>query len=123
MTRIVIHILIPLNLVISLCLVGGGIIQNLNGAEIVSLVEPIMVRPDGKILENAEIDLDAGTVTVDGKVVEDAEIVTEQFVPMRPAALWFTFDKAVKNKKQGTAIFMAMFLYLVLVLGSMAVSE
>ena len=167
-TRIVIHILIPLNLVISLCLVGGGVIQNLKGAETVSLVEPIAVSADGEILENAEIDLDTNTVTVDGKKIEDAEIVTEQFVPMGPAAsqvaikqtgtngggymgvnsahplenpnaftnliemlsillipaaLCFTLGKAVKNKKQGVAIFMAMFICLVLALGTIAVSE
>lgn len=168
MTRIVIHILLPLNLVISLLLVGGGVIQNLKGAETVSLVEPIAVSADGEILENAEIDLDTNTVTVDGKKIEDAEIVTEQFVPMGPAAsqvaikqsgtngggymgvnsahplenpnaftnliemlsillipaaLCFTFGKAVKNKKQGIAIFMAMFICLVLALGTIAVSE
>ena len=167
-TRIVIHILIPLNLIISLCLVGGGVIQNLKGAEAVSLVEPIAVSADGEILENAEIDLDTNTVTVDGKKIEDAEIVTEQFVPMGPAAsqvaikqtgtngggymgvnsahplenpnaftnliemlsillipaaLCFTFGKAVKNKKQGVAIFMAMFICLALALGTIAVSE
>lgn len=167
-TRIIIHILIPLNLVISLCLVGGGVIQNLKGAETVSLVEPIAVSADGEILENAEIDLDTNTVTVDGKKIEDAEIVTEQFVPMGPAAsqvaikqsgtngggymgvnsahplenpnaftnliemlsillipaaLCFTFGKAVKNKKQGVAIFMAMFICLVSALGTIAVSE
>ena len=167
-TRIIIHILIPLNLVISLCLVGGGVIQNLKGAETVSLVEPIAVSADGEILENAEIDLDTNTVTVDGKKIEDAEIVTEQFVPMGPAAsqvaikqsgtngggymgvnsahplenpnaftnliemlsillipaaLCFTFGKAVKNKKQGVAIFMAMFICLVLALGTIAVNE
>ena len=167
-TRIIIHILIPLNLVISLCLVGGGVIQNLKGAETVSLVEPIAVSADGEILENAEIDLDTNTVTVDGKKIEDAEIVTEQFVPMGPAAsqvaikqsgtngggymgvnsahplenpnaftnliemlsillipaaLCFTFGKVVKNKKQGVAIFMAMFICLVLALGTIAVSE
>ena len=43
MTRIVIHILLPLNLVISLLLVSGGVIQNWKGAETVSLVEPIAV--------------------------------------------------------------------------------
>lgn len=167
-TRIVIHILIPLNLVISLCLVGGGVIQNLKGAETVSLVEPIAVSADGEIIENAEIDLDTNTVTVDGKKIEDAEIVTEQFIPMGPAAsqvaikqtgtngggymgvnsahplenpnaftnliemlsillipaaLCFTFGKAVKNKKQGIAIFMAMFICLALALGTIAVSE
>ena len=168
MTRIVIHILIPLNLVISLLLVGGGVVQNLKGAETVSLVEPIAVSADGTILENAEINLETETVTIDGQVIEDAEIVTEQFVPMGPAAsqiaikqsgtngggfngvnsahplenpnaftnliemlsillipaaLCFTFGKAVKNKKQGIAIFMAMFICLVLALGTVAVSE
>lgn len=168
MTRIMIHILIPLNLVISLLLVGGGVIQNLKGAESVSLVEPIAVSADGEILENAEIDLESGIVTVDGKAVEGAEIVTEQFVPMGPAAsqvaikqtgtngggfngvnsahplenpnaftniiemislllipaaLCFTFGSAVKNKKQGIAIFMAMFTCLVIALSAVAVNE
>lgn len=168
MTRIVVHILLPLNLVIALCLVGGGVIQNLKGAETVSLVEPIAVSAEGEILENAEIDLEKNIVTVSGEVIPDAEIVTEQFVPMGPAAsqvaikqsgtngggymgvnsahplenpngftniiemlsillipaaLCFTFGKAVKNKKQGTAIFMAMFICLVLALGTIAVCE
>ena len=39
LTRIVVYILLPLNLVISLLLVGGGVIQNLKSAETVSLVE------------------------------------------------------------------------------------
>ena len=49
MTRIVVHILIPLNLVVSMCLVGGGVIQNLEGAESVALVEPIAVSAEGEI--------------------------------------------------------------------------
>lgn len=168
MVRIVVHILLPLNLVLSLLLVGGGVIQNLKGAQTVSLVEPIAVSAEGEWIENAVIDLEHGTVTVDGEVVEDAEIVTEQFVPMGPAAsqiavkqtgtngggytgvnsahplenpnaftnllemisillipasLCFTFGNAVKNKKQGTAIFIAMFICLVLSLASITVSE
>ena len=168
MTRIVIHILIPLNLVIALLLVSGGVIQNLKGAETVSLVEPIAVSAEGEVLEDAVIDTEEGTVTVDGMLVPDAQIVTEQFVPMGPAAsqvaikqtgtngggfmgvnsahplenpnaftniiemlsillipaaLCFTFGAAVKNKKQGVAIFMAMFLCLVFALGCIAVSE
>lgn len=168
MTRIVIHILIPLNLVISLLLVAGGVIQNLNPAEKVQLLEPVAVSADGEIIENAVIDTDAGTVTVDGNVVSDAEIVTEEFVPMGPAAsqvaikqsgtngggymgvnsahplenpnaftnivemisillipaaLCFTFGSAVKNKKQGIAIFLAMFICLVGALSIIAVNE
>lgn len=168
MTRIVLYILLPLNLVISLLLVGGGVIQNLKGAETVPLVEPVAVSAEGEILEDAVIDTEAGTVTVDGVAVPDAEIITEQFVPMGPAAsqvaikqsgtngggfmgvnsahplenpnaftnliemisillipaaLCFTFGKAVKNKKQGIAIFMAMFICLVIALGTIAVNE
>lgn len=168
MTRIVVHILLPLNLVIAICLVGGGVVQNLRGAQMVSLVEPIAVNDDGEVIENAEIDKEKQTVAVDGKVVKDAEIVTEQFVPMGPAAsqvaikqtgtngggfmgvnsahplenpnaftnllemisillipaaLCFTFGKAVKNKKQGIAIFAAMFICLVAALGIVAVNE
>ena len=40
-----------------------------------------------------------------------------------PVALCFTFGKVIKNKKQGRAIFIAMFLCLVLALGIIAVNE
>jgi len=168
MTRIIIHILIPLNLVIALGLVGGGVIQNLKPAETVSLVEPIAVSAEGEVIENAVIDQEKNTVIVDGKIIPDAEIVTDQFVPMGPAAsqiaikqsgtngggfmgvnsahplenpsaftnllemislllipaaLCFTFGRSVKNKKQGVAIFLAMFICLVIALGCVAASE
>ncbi|MGN0662031.1 MAG: potassium-transporting ATPase subunit KdpA [Faecalibacterium sp.] len=168
MTRILVHILLPLNLVLSLLLVGGGVIQNFKAGQTVSLLEPVAVSAEGEILEGAVIDADAGTVTLDGDLVEDAQIVTEQFVPMGPAAsqvaikqtgtngggfmgvnsahplenpsaytnllemlsillipaaLCFTFGAAVKNKKQGVALFMAMFLCLCVALAVIAVNE
>lgn len=86
MTRVTLYVLIPFSLVISLCLVGGGVVQNLTPAETVSLVEPIAVDSEGNIIENAVIDTDTNTVTVDGKTVEDADIITEQIVPLGPAA-------------------------------------
>ena len=167
-TRIVLYILLPLNLVLSLCLVGGGVMQNSKGSETVSLLEPVAVSSDGKILTDAKIDLQSNTVTVDGKLVPDAEIVTQEYVPMGPAAsqiaikqsgtngggftgansahpqenpnaytnllemlsivlipmaLCFTFGRAVKNKKQGRAIFLAMFLCLAAALVCIALSE
>ena len=97
LTRIVVHILLPLNLVISLLLVGGGVIQNLKSAETVSLVEPIAVSAEGEILEDAVIDLDTETVTVDGEIVSDAQIVTEQFVPMGPAASQIAIKQSGTN--------------------------
>lgn len=168
MTRIIVQILLPLNLAITLLLVGGGVVQSLKSAETVTLLEPVAVSAEGEILEDAVIDLAARTVSVDGKIVSDAEIVTEQFVPLGPAAsqiaikqtgtngggffgvnsahplenpsaftnliemislllipaaLCFTFGKAVQNKKQGTVIFLAMFLMLAVALGVLAVNE
>lgn len=168
LTRVTIHLLLPLNLVIALCLAGGGVVQNFKAADTVSLAEPLAVSAQGEIIEDAVIDIDRGTVTADGAVVPDAEIVTEQIVPLGPAAsqiaikqtgtngggyygvnsahplenpnaftnmiemlslllipaaLCFTFGRSVKNKKQGTAIFLAMFLCLTAALGIVAVNE
>ena len=52
----------------------------------VSYTHLIAVSADGELLEDAVIDMDARTVTVNGGIVADAQIVTEQFVPMGPAA-------------------------------------
>lgn len=168
MTRIILHILIPINLVIALCLVGGGVIQNLKPAETVQLLEPIAVNSKGGIIKDAVIDLNKNKVTVNNEVIKDAEIITEQFVPMGPAAsqvaikqsgtngggymgvnsahplenpnsftnliemisillipaaLCFTFGRNVKNKKQGIAIFTAMFICLILALSVIAINE
>lgn len=168
MTRVIIHLLIPLNLVIALCLVGGGVVQNFRPADQVTLLEPVAVSAEGDILAGAEIDVENGVVTMDGQVVADAEIVTQQIVPLGPAAsqvaikqtgtngggyfgvnsahplenpnaftniiemislllipaaLCFTFGRNIQNKKQGVAIFMAMFLCLVLALGIVGANE
>ncbi|MEG3073637.1 MAG: potassium-transporting ATPase subunit KdpA [Ruthenibacterium sp.] len=168
MTRIILYILLPLNLLIAICLVGGGVVQTWKPAETVSLLEPVAVTQSGEILENAVIDVAENTVTVNGIVVPDAEIITEQIVPrgaaasqiaikqsgtngggfygtnaahplenpspftnliemisllLIPAALCFTFGRNVQNKKQGMAIFMAMFLCLTVALALIAVNE
>ena len=168
LTRIIVHILIPLNLVVSFLLVAEGVVQTFSGSETVTLVEPIAVSSDGDIIDDAVIDVEDGTVALDGELVEDAVIVTEEYVPLGPAAsqvaikqtgtngggfygtnsahplenpnaftdliemvsillipaaLCFTFGKAVKNRKQGLAIFMAMFICLVIALGSIAACE
>lgn len=178
LTRIVVHILIPVNLVIAICLVAGGVVQNLKPAEKVDLLEPIAVQTvvdeetgeeTDVILENAEIvDAENNTVTVDGKVVDNVTVVTQEYVPMGPAAsqvaikqtgtngggfmgvnsahplenpnaftniiemisillipaaCCFCFGSGVKNKKQGVAIFTAMFICLAIALASVAVCE
>ncbi|MEG1847710.1 MAG: potassium-transporting ATPase subunit KdpA [Lachnospiraceae bacterium] len=168
MTRIILYVLIPFNIILSLCLVGGGVVQTLRPAETVSLLEPIAVNQAGEILEGADIDLEQNTVTINKTVIPDAEIVTEQIIPLGPAAsqvaikqsgtngggfygvnaahplenpspftnmlemisillipaaLCFTFGRNINNKKQGIAIFMAMFLCLLLALSVIGLME
>ncbi len=142
MTRINLYVMIPICLVITIGLVWQGVPQNFNAYETVTLVEPI--------------------------TLEDGTVITEQIVPMGPAAsqiapkqagtngggffgvnsahplenptpfsnllemislllipvaLCFTFGRNIKDKKQGRAIFIAMFFMLVLALGIIAVCE
>lgn len=168
MTRIILYILIPLNIVISVGLLSQGVVQNFKSAETVQLVEPIAVDNDGDIIENAKIDLKTNTVSVNGKVVNNAQVIDKEIIPLGPAAsqvaikqtgtngggfygvnsahplenptiisnllemisillipasLCFTFGRNVKNKNQGIAIFMAMFIVLVIALGALAVCE
>lgn len=168
MTKIILYILIPLNIVISIGLVSQGVVQNFKPAETVQLLEPIAIDKEGNIIENAIIDKKSNTVSVDGKIVDGAEIIEEEVIPLGPAAsqvaikqtgtngggfygvnsahplenptiisnllemisillipaaLCFTFGKGVNNKKQGIAIFMAMFIVLVVALGIVAVNE
>lgn len=168
MTKIILYILIPLNIVISIGLVSQGVVQSLKSSETVQLLEPIAIDKEGNIIENAIIDKKTNTVSVDGKIVDGAEIIEEEVIPLGPAAsqvaikqtgtngggfygvnsahplenptiisnllemisillipaaLCFTFGKGVNNKKQGIAIFMAMFIVLVAALGIVAVNE
>lgn len=86
MTRSILYVLLPLNLVLALCLAGNGVVQTMDGGQAVSLREPVAVSADGTILSNAAINLDTGEVRLNGAAVPGARIVTEQFVPLGPAA-------------------------------------
>lgn len=168
LTKITLYVLVPLNIVVALALVSGGVVQNWSPSQNVTLVEPIAIDQENQVIANAIIDLETNTVMLDGQLVTDAKIVKEQYFPMGlaasqiaikqtgtngggyygvnsahpyenptaftnliemisilliPAALCFTFGKSIKNKKQGRAIFCAMFVCLVLALGAIAVSE
>ena len=97
LTRSVLYILIPLCFIISIGLVSQGVIQNFKAAETVQLVEPIAVDAEGNIIEDAVIDAEADTVTVAGQVGAGADIITEQFVPMGPAASQIAIKQAGTN--------------------------
>jgi potassium-transporting ATPase potassium-binding subunit len=59
-TRIILYVLLPLSLVLSIGLVSQGVVQNLKSYDTVQLVEPV--------------------------TIEDGGVVTEEVVPMGPAA-------------------------------------
>ncbi|MEG0229023.1 MAG: potassium-transporting ATPase subunit KdpA [Oscillospiraceae bacterium] len=152
MVRTIIHLLIPLNLIIALCLIGGGVVQSFKPAETVSLLEPIAMTESGEIIENVQIDIEiteqivplgpaASQIAIkqtgtngggfygvnSAHPLENPNAFTNILemlsILLIPAALCFTFGKCVKNKKQGIAIFMAMFVCLVLALTTIAVNE
>ena len=97
MTRIVLYILMPICIVVSVLLVSQGVSQNLRAADAVQLVEPVAVDDKGNILENAVIDKENKTVTVDGEIVKDASVITEQIVPLGPAASQIAIKQAGTN--------------------------
>ncbi|MDO4437694.1 MAG: potassium-transporting ATPase subunit KdpA [Coriobacteriaceae bacterium] len=88
LTRIVLYVLIPLNLVLGLALAAGGVVSNFSPAKTAELVEPIAVvqNEDGAWVPFEGAQIDGETVTVDGEVVEGARVVTEQWLPQGPAA-------------------------------------
>ncbi len=84
LTRSVLYVMLPLSLVMSIALVGLGVPQSLGGNITVDLLEPLAVDAEGNVITGAEIDPEAGTVTLDGALVEDAQIITKQIVPLYP---------------------------------------
>ena len=87
LTRTVLYVLIPLNLVFGICLAAGGVISNFQPAQKAELVEPVAVQPNA----------DGGWSVIDGARsratrsrstarLSSARVVTEQFLPQGPAA-------------------------------------
>ncbi|MEK4231312.1 potassium-transporting ATPase subunit KdpA [Solibacillus sp. FSL H8-0538] len=167
-TRVNLYVLLPISFMITLGLLSQGVVQNLKPAETVQLLEPIAIAEDGTIIDSAQIDVESKEVFVDGELVTNAQIITEQFVPMGPAAsqiaikqlgtngggffgvnsahpfenptafsnliemlaillipvaLCFTFGRNIRDKKQGYAIFTAMFIMLMLAMAALTVNE
>jgi K+-transporting ATPase ATPase A chain len=142
LTRITLYILIPLCIVSSLILVSQGVVQNFHSYETVDLVEPITLEdgtevtqqivPQGPAASQIAIK-QAGTNgggffgVNSAHPLENptalANMVEMLSLLLIPAALCFTFGRQVKNKKQGFAIFMAMFLMLAVSLGVIGYNE
>ena len=168
LTRTVIYVLLPIAIVGGILISSQGVVQNLKPYDKVQLLEPVALDENGEIIEGAIVNKETCEVTVDGSPVEAADIVTQQVVPLGPAAsqisikqlgtngggffglnsthpfenptifsnllemlflllipvsLCFTFGRNVKDKRQGFAIFAAMFLMLAAAMAVCAVNE
>ncbi len=142
MTRIVMYILIPLCFLISIGLISQGVIQNFSGYETVSLVEPITTE-DGTVVTEQVVPMgpaasqiaikQAGT-NGGGYMGVNSAHPLENPTPFSnllemisllliPVACCFTFGRNVGDKRQGRALFLAMFIVLVLALAGVAISE
>lgn len=142
MTRTLIYILIPLSLVVSLGLVTQGVVQSLDPYETVTLSEPVTLE-DGTVVTEQVIPRGAAASQVaikqlgtngGGFMGVNSAHPLENPTPLSnllemisllliPAALCFTFGRNIKDRRQGIAIFIAMFIVLAGALATIAVNE
>lgn len=78
-TRGTLYILVPLSLVLALVLVSQGVIQNFSAYKLVETVEPLTIEVPVKDEGNALVD-------AAGNAVVKSEQITQQTLPMGPAA-------------------------------------
>lgn len=141
-TRIILYILIPLSLVISIALVSQGVIQNFSSYQTVSLVEPVTLK-DGTVVTQEVVPQGPAASQIAIKQLGTngggfmgtnsahpfenptplSNLIEMLSILLIPAALCFTFGRNVKDKRQGVAIFLAMFIMLSAALAVIAVSE
>lgn len=141
-TRSILYVLIPISILVSVALVSQGVVQNLKSYDTVSLLEPITLEDGTQVTEQivpqgpaaSQVAIKQAGTNGGGFFGVNSAHPLENPTPFSnmiemlsiliiPAALCFTFGRNVKNKKQGRAIFIAMFLMLVAALGVIAVNE
>ena len=128
------YILIPLSLIVALVLVSQGVVQTLSPYHDVTMLQTgetqtIAVGPAASQIAIKQLGTNGGgffgvnsahpleNTTPLSNMVEVLSIF------LIPAALCFSFGKAVKDKKQGRAVFAAMLILFVVALVGITVSE
>lgn len=142
LTRSVLYLLIPLSIVLSILLVSQGTVQNFKSYEEVALLEEIVlddgsrvtsqIVPQGPAASQVAIKQlgtnGGGFFGVNSAHPLENPTAFSNLLEMLsilliPAALCFTFGRNIKDKRQGRAIFIAMFTLLVVALCIIGVSE
>ena len=142
LTRSVLYILLPLAVILAVALVSQGVIQNFSENQTVSLLEPItdaggnaistQVLPMGPAASQIAIKQlgtnGGGFFNVNSAHPFENPTPFSNFLEMLsilliPAGLCFTFGWMVRDKRQGWAIFAAMAIIFVILLGSAVWAE
>ena len=146
MTKTVLYILIPLSMALSLVIASQGVPQTFKQYDEVQLLEPVMVEnEDGTTTQvtKAVVPLGPGASQIAIKQLgtngggfwgnnsahpfENPTPLSNLFemisLLLIPAGLCFTFGRNVKDKRQGTAIFLAMFIMLAAALAVVGYNE
>jgi potassium-transporting ATPase potassium-binding subunit len=141
-TRSIIYVLIPLSIVVSILIASQGVVQNFSSYQEVELLEPITLE-DGTVITKqvvpqgpaaSQIAIKQLGTNGGGFFGVNSAYPLENPTPFTntvemlsiliiPAALCFTFGRNIKDKKQGRAIFIAMFSILLIALAIIAVNE
>lgn len=141
-TRSIVYILIPLSIVVSILISSQGVVQNFSSYEEVELLEPITLE-DGTVITKQivpqgpaasqiaikQIGTNGGGFfgTNSAHPLENPTPFTNAVemisILLIPVALCFSFGRNIKDKKQGRAIFIAMFIVLVFALAIIGVNE
>jgi len=141
-TRIILYLLIPLSLVFAIFLVSQGVVQNFSSYQTVSLVQPITLD-DGTVVTEQVVPQGPAASQIAIKQLgtngggffgvnsahpfENPTPLSNLFellaILLIPAALCFTFGRNVKDKRQGVAIFLSMFIILGAALAVIVVNE
>ncbi|GAA0826627.1 potassium-transporting ATPase subunit KdpA [Clostridium tertium] len=141
-TRSIIHILMPLSIVVSLLIASQGVVQNFSEYQEVELLQPITLE-DGTVITKQVVPQGPAASQIAIKQLGTngggffgvnsahplenptpfSNAVEMISILLIPAALCFTFGRNIKDKRQGRAIFIAMFLMLVIALSVIAVNE
>ncbi|WP_195988753.1 potassium-transporting ATPase subunit KdpA [Clostridium sp. D53t1_180928_C8] len=142
LTKSLLYILLPLSIVISLFLVSQGVVQNFKEYQEVKLIDPYTLE-DGTIIDSQIIPGGPAASQIAIKQLGTngggffgvnsahplenpnlaSNVVEVTSILLIAVALCFTFGYMVKDKKQGRAIFLAMFIIYAICLVSVGALE
>lgn len=145
-TRVVLYVLLPMSLIVSIVIISQGVPQSFKQYDEVMLLEPVEVeQEDGSLITVTKQVIPLGPAGSQIAIkqlgtngggfyglnsahpFENPNPLTNVFemisLLLIPAALCFTFGRNVKDKRQGKAIFLAMFIMLMAALAVIGFNE